>query len=163
MDVWRELESSDFQRSKGRAWIQPLAYRLAGLRPDRAAVSSEGGHKQMDQSEGSAENAVGVAKDSTVKSTPVQPRALGLSNLRLDAPPGAQAGVHHASAVESGTPNRGPPKTPKRPKASSPQPSHVSDKLELTTSVLNCASILGSAVRRALPEAFTLQDPGSSE
>lgn len=89
---------------------QPLSQRLSGLIPG----SSEGIKSQ------SQEGVDNLVQDAPLKVEKVE--ETGGGDLRLDEP----VDVPQGPGEDSGSPTRGPPKTPKRTKASSPQPADVS-------------------------------------
>lgn len=103
--VWQEVVRDGARSGGGDSGPspQPLSQRLSGLVPGM----SEGGKSQ------------GV--DNLAQDTPLKEETDG-GDLRLDEP----VDVPQGPGEDSGSPTRGPPKTPKRTKASSPQPSDVS-------------------------------------
>lgn len=114
-DVWREAVR-DGARSGGGDMgptPQPLSQRLSGLMPGAA-----GGDDVLEEMVVLTSDVPPTAVVETEESEKEQARG---GDLRLDdpgeKPQGPEAG--------SGSPNRGPPKTPKRNKASSPQLSNV--------------------------------------
>lgn len=104
--MWQEVVRDGARSGGGDSGPspQPLSQRLSGLVPG--------------MSEGSKSQVVG----NLAQYTPVKEEETGGGDLRLDEP----VDVPQGPGGDSGSPTRGPPKTPKRTKASSPQPADVS-------------------------------------
>lgn len=113
--MWRKVVRDGAREGGGESGPnpQPLSQRLSGLRP----YTSEGSEALED-----------VGKLSTDTPSPAdvggkkQEGDARASDLRLNEPEDAPKGP----GEDNISPTRGPPKTPKRTKASSPQPSGVS-------------------------------------
>lgn len=130
-DVWREVVRDGARAGGGETGPspQPLCQRLSGLKPDTAADTA------VDTA--AADTAVreaGVGQDTEVSALavtsaeapqpekPDEEQASGV-DLRLENPEEAQ----RDQEGDVTSPARGPPKTPKRNKASSPQLADVSE------------------------------------
>lgn len=111
--VWREVVRDGARTGGGDSGPspQPLFQRLSGLEPGTPEGSK-------------SEDVDSLAQDAPLVSDPKEPEEeeTGGGDLRLDEPVTDPQGP----GDDSGSPGRGPPKTPKRTKASSPQPSDVS-------------------------------------
>lgn len=122
--MWREMVGDGAQTGGGesRLNLQPLSERLSGLRPD----TSEGSGNRRgvgDSASDTPQTAVGgtnkPGEEDGEKKTDAKS---AVSGLTLDEP----VGVSESPREKNNSPTRGPPKTPKRIKGSSPQPSDVS-------------------------------------
>lgn len=121
-DVWREVVRDGARAGGGETGPspQPLSQRLSGLIPDTAADTTVREAKVGKDAEVSALAVLSAEVAETKK--PDEEQASGV-DLRLDNPD--EAPWDQEGDVSS--PVRGPPKTPKRNKASSPQLSDVSE------------------------------------
>lgn len=113
--MWREVVRDGARTGGGESGPtpQPLSKRLLGLKPD----TSQGSKPQE-----SARNVAPRAPSPSVcDGKKSKGEETGTDGLQLDEPmdivPPGHGGDH--------SPTRGPPKTPKRTKASSPKPSEV--------------------------------------
>lgn len=104
-DVWREVVRDGARTGGGESGPspQPLSQRLLGLKPQEGAG-----------------NVVANAPSPSVCDGKKSTSETGTGGLRLDEPVDVPQG-----SGEGDSPMRGPPKTPKRTKASSPKPSEV--------------------------------------
>lgn len=116
-DVWREVVRDGARAGGGETGPspQPLSQRLSGLKPDTMV-----GEAEVPQDAKVAALA-GPSADVAQTEKPDEGQA-SMVGLRLDNP--VEAPWHQEGDI--GSPVRGPPKTPKRNKASSPQLSDVS-------------------------------------
>lgn len=114
--MWRKVVRDGAREGGGETGPnpQPLSHRLSGLRPD----TSEGSEAFEDV--GKLSTDIPSSADSGDKKQ--QEGETRASDLRLDEPEDTPKGP----GEDNSSPTRGPPKTPKRTKASSPQPSDVS-------------------------------------
>lgn len=120
--VWQEVVRDGARTGGGDSGPspQPLSQRLSGL----TSGMSEGSKSQ--------EGAENLAK------YPQLEEETGGGDLRLDEP----IDVPQGPGEDSGSPTRGPPKTPKRTKASSPQPADVSMNIVAAESYLALVVVL---------------------
>lgn len=120
-DVWREVVRDGARAGGGETGPspQPLSQRLSGLKPD-AAADTAAREAEVGKDEVSALAVLSAEVAQTEKTDEGQ--ASGV-DLRLDNP--GEAPWDQEGDVNS--PARGPPKTPKRNKASSPQLADVSE------------------------------------
>lgn len=111
--MWREVVRDGARTGGGESGPnpQPLSQRLLGLKPD----TSQGSRPQ----EG-AGNVAPYAPSPVCDGNKSKGEDTGTGGLRLDEPVDVPQG-----SGEDISPTRGPPKTPKRTKASSPKPSEV--------------------------------------
>ena len=127
-DVWREVVRDGARAGGGETGPspQPLSQRLAGLKPDTAGDTADDTAVREAEVGRDAEVSALAVMSAEVAQTdkPDEEQASG-ADLRLDNPnPNQDAAPWDQGDASS--PARGPPKTPKRNKASSPQLSDVS-------------------------------------
>ena len=119
-DVWREVVRDGARTGGGESGPnpQPLSQRLFGLKPQEGVG-----------------NVAPCAPSPAVYDGKKPEGETGTAGLRLDEP----ANVPQGSGEDT-SPTRGPPKTPKRTKASSPKPSEVRADTEEEVMPTPCSS-----------------------
>ncbi|CAM9500353.1 unnamed protein product [Ectocarpus fasciculatus] len=130
-EVWRKVVRDGAREGGGETGPnpQPLSQRLSGLRPD----TSEGSEAFEDVGKLSTDTP-SSADSGDKKQQEGETRA---SDLRLDEPEDTPKGP----GEDNSSPTRGPPKTPKRTKASSPQPSDRAGDTKLGSLMDELASV----------------------
>lgn len=122
-DVWREVVRDGARAGGGETGPnpQPLSQRLSGLKPDTSVREAE--VPQAAQAQDAEVSALAGPSAELAQTGKPDEGQVSMAGLRLDNPVEAP---WDQEADVGGSPARGPPKTPKRNKASSPQLSDVS-------------------------------------
>ncbi|CAM9466325.1 unnamed protein product [Scytosiphon promiscuus] len=127
---WRKMLRDGANSGGGESTLnlQPLSERLLGLRPDKSESSGDRSGVR-DPASGTQLTAVCDPKKPEEDGEKKQEdKKSAVSGLTLDEP----SGIPGSPGDKSNSPTRGPPKTPKRIKGSSPQPSDRGGDAKLT-------------------------------
>lgn len=152
-EVWREMVRDGVHPGGGesRPSLQPLSQRLSGLRPDLSKGSEDQGDMRDSTCDRPLIAVCDTKKPEKENEKKPEDEKSAVSGLTLDEP----IGIPESPGDKNNSPTRGPPKTPKRIKGSSPQPSDVSLDTRCKT-CSPCAVRFGQGARTSPEEETTV-------